>query len=149
MSVDQAFNFKRIDKQVATAGVLSEEQLSQLRANGYQAVINLLPDDSEYAVKDEQTIVRQQRLDYLYIPVDFNAPADRDYRAFVRALESCGNKSLLIHCAANYRVSAFYAIYAHQNLGWSGTRAKQHIASIWSLADYPQWYEFVSNYIDG
>jgi len=62
MGIDQAYNFCAIDDAVSTSGVLREEQLSTLRTSGYEAVINLLPDDSQYAIKKEESIVVGLRL---------------------------------------------------------------------------------------
>jgi hypothetical protein len=45
----------------------------------------------------------------------------------------------MVHCAANYRVSAFYAIYARRNLGWSDKDANVHITSIWNPAEHDPW----------
>ncbi|MBN7795756.1 protein tyrosine phosphatase family protein [Parahaliea mediterranea] len=149
MSVERAFNFRPVSENVATSGLLNEEQLSALGASGYEAVINLLPHDSQYAIPGEEAIVAGQGIDYFYIPVDFAHPVAEDYAAFVRAMGACRGKRLLIHCAANYRVSAFYAIYAWEHLGWSATRAREHIASIWQLEDNPPWESFIATYIPG
>ena len=148
MSVDQAYNFRAIDEAVSTSGLLSEEQLAQLRSSGYDAVINLLPHDSQYAIKTEESIVIAQGVDYLYVPVDFAAPTEHDYAEFVKAMKSCqGKQKVLIHCAANYRVSAFYAIYAHEYLGWPASRAREHIESIWRPQENPPWDQFIARYI--
>lgn len=147
MSVERAYNFRAIDEAVSTSGVLSEEQLSQLRTGGYEAVINLLPRDSQYAVKNEEDIVVAQGLDYRYIPVNFAAPTEQDYSEFVEAVKSCQGKKVMIHCAANYRVSAFYAMYAHEHLGWPASRAREHIESIWRPAENPPWDQFISSHI--
>lgn len=147
MNVDQVFNFRAIDEAVSTSGLLSEEQLSGLRTSGYEAVINLLPHNSQYAIKNEEDIVIAQGVDYLYIPVDFAAPTEQDYSEFVKAMKSCQGKKVLIHCAANYRVSAFYAIYAYEYLGWPASQAREHIESIWRPEENPPWDQFISRYI--
>lgn len=147
MSVDQAYNFRTIDEAVSTSGLLSEEQLSELRASGYEALINLLPHDSQYAIRNEEDIVIEQGVDYLYIPVDFSAPTEQDYSEFVKAMKSCQEKKILIHCAANYRVSAFYAMYAYEYLGWSASKAREHIESIWRPEENPPWNQFISGVI--
>jgi|TARA_R110002094_G_scaffold94150_9_gene95386 protein tyrosine phosphatase (PTP) superfamily phosphohydrolase (DUF442 family) len=144
MSVDQAYNFKVIDEAVSTSGLLSEEQLSQLRTSGYEAVINLLPEHNQYALKNEEDIVTGQGVRYLYIPVDFAAPSEQDYAEFVKAMTSCQGQKVLIHCAANYRVSAFYAMYAYEYLGWSASSAREHIESIWCPQENPPWHQFIS-----
>ncbi|MEM0954280.1 MAG: protein tyrosine phosphatase family protein [Pseudomonadota bacterium] len=145
MPVSDAYNFKAVNDQLSTSGLLSPNQLSELSGEGYQAVISLLPSDNEWAVPDEPAIVSAQGLDYGYIPVDFEAPSREDYLAFARAMAANGDKKLLVHCAANYRVSAFYGVYAVKELGWTEPQAREFIADIWNLDEYPVWQEFVTS----
>ena len=53
-------------------------------------------------------------------------------------------KKILIHCAANFRVTAFYSLYAMQHLGWTEAQADEFRASIWAGSDYPIWEKFIS-----
>ncbi len=145
MSVDQAYNFRKVSDSISTAGVLGEEQLRALQPEGYTAVINLLPEDSEYAIKGEKDMVLAQGLRYTHIPVDFSAPRESDYRAFENALRELQGSRLMIHCAANFRVSAFYAIYARRNLGWSAEQAQTFIAAIWNPSEHAPWDAFIAN----
>ena len=50
----------------------------------------------------------------------------------------------LLHCAANFRVSAFYGLYAVKHLGWSVEQAEAFRAPIWESSDYPVWEAFIS-----
>ena len=143
MGIEDAVNYREISEQVATSGSVSEDRLRRLRAEGFDAVVNLLPDSSEVAVPNEREIVEGQGLEYHYIPVDFGNPTEAEFRVFRRILENAGDKRILIHCAANYRVSAFYALYATQFLEWSWEDARTLIASIWNPADYPAWQSFI------
>ena len=53
---------------------------------------------------------------YRHIPVKFEAPAVEDFRAFVSAMDEWSDRKVFVHCAANFRVSAFVAVYAgHAN----------------------------------
>lgn len=149
MSVDQAYNFRQVSDTTSTAGVLSEDQLGALQREGYGAVINLLPETSEYAIKGERDLVLGQGLVYMHIPVDFSAPQESDYRAFEHAMRELQGKKLMIHCAANYRVSAFYAIYARLNLGWSDAQAKEAIAAIWNPREHAPWNDFIASLAPG
>jgi protein tyrosine phosphatase (PTP) superfamily phosphohydrolase (DUF442 family) len=144
MSVDQAYNFRQVSDSVSTAGVLGEEQLGALQREGYTAVINLLPEDSEYAVTGERDLVLRQGLRYTHIPVDFHEPRESDYRAFEAALRELQGARVMIHCAANYRVSAFYTIYARRNLGWSALQAETFIATIWNPSEHKPWDGFIA-----
>jgi hypothetical protein len=51
---------------------------------------------------------------------------------------------MLIHCAANFRVTAFYSLYALKYLGWTETQADAFRASIWQGSDYPVWEAFIA-----
>ena len=149
MAVTDAYNYRKIDDQLATAGVISEEQLGELKTEGYQAVISLLPASSEYAIAAEPDIVMSQGLDFTYIPVDFSAPTREDYAQFERAMQANGDRKLMLHCAANYRVSAFYSIYAVRHLGWTREQAYDFIGAIWNLEEHPVWNSFVGTMLDG
>lgn len=143
MRIDGAVNYRKINERVATSGSVSEDRLRRLGAEGFDAVVNLLPDSSDVAVPDERKIVEGQGLEYHYIPVDFGNPTEADFSLFRRVMENAGDKKILIHCAANYRVSAFYSLYAMQDRDWSREDARAHIASIWDPADYPVWKRFI------
>lgn len=144
MSASEAYNFREASDLVHTAGLMSEQQLSGLGQEGYTTVVNLLPNEHEYAVAGEEAIVSSQGIKYYYIPVDFLAPNDDDYEKFEQLISQSSSEKIMVHCAANYRVSAFYAIYAYHNIGWSSEKAMEFISSVWSLEDHPAWKEFVS-----
>lgn len=137
-------NYRRIDDRVTTSGSVPLELLDGLGAAGYQAVINLMPDDSEWAVPGEADSVAGQGLAYVYIPVDFTNPTTADLDAFEAAMDANGGKVVHVHCAANYRVSAFYALYAQRKGIWSAERASAHIEDVWGTDDYPVWRAFIA-----
>jgi protein tyrosine phosphatase (PTP) superfamily phosphohydrolase (DUF442 family) len=80
---------------------------------------------------------------YHHIPVDWNNPQESDFEKFERVMQTLPEGKTLIHCAANFRVTAFYALYALKHLGWSETQAEEFRASIWEGSDYPIWEEFI------
>ena len=145
MSIEDSYNFRRIREGLTTSGLVSAAQLNELRREGYDAVINLLPDSYEHAVADEARIVRDQGLDYVYIPVDFEAPTHADFEAFTAAMDARGGQSIHVHCAANYRVSAFYSLYALQKGLCTEAEANEIVQSIWDPADYPAWTAFITD----
>lgn len=144
MSIEDSYNFRRIDERITTSGLVSAEQLANLRAEGYDAVINLLPDSYEHAVPDEARIVQDQGVDYVYIPVDFDAPTPVDFAAFVEAMDTRSGQKVHVHCAANYRVSAFYSLYALRRGLCDENAANELVRSIWDPSDYPVWSAFVA-----
>ena len=143
VSIDGSYNFRRISDQLTTSGVVGANRLTNLKAQGYEALINLLPDGTEHAVPGEAELVTGQGLTYVHIPVDFSAPTDADFAAFVQAMDAAGDKTIHVHCAANFRVSAFYALYAMHKGLWTPQQAEEHIRGIWNPADYPAWQRFI------
>jgi uncharacterized protein (TIGR01244 family) len=145
VSIEESYSFRRIHEDLTTSGIVSPAQLSELRSEGYDAVINLLPDSSEHAVPDEARIVLDQGLDYVYIPVDFAAPTHADLEAFDAALDARSGQKLHVHCAANYRVSAFYSLYALRRGLCTDDEAEQLVQSLWNPMDHPVWAAFIAS----
>lgn len=139
MSLDKAYNYRQVSEQVATAGRVEPEQLATLDASGVEVVINLMPDSSQYAVPGERDIVEGQGVEYRYLPVDFAAPTLADYRQFEQLMDAVGARKVLIHCAANWRVSAFYSRYAIARGIWSLPEADAFMLSIWRPEEHPPW----------
>lgn len=143
MAIADVYNYRQIDERVFTSGIPTAEQFGGLKDEGFEAVISLLPDESPNALAGEADLVKEQGLEFHHIPVDWEDPTEEDYHAFVDAFESVDGKKVLIHCAANYRASAFYSLYAMQNLGWSEIEADDLIGSLWDPMANPPWDQFI------
>jgi len=139
VGIEEAYNFRRIDDQVTTSGVVTAEQLRGLRAGGYDAVIDLLPIGHEHALPGEARLVEDQGLDYVHIPVAFDAPTRADFEAFARAMDAHRGQTIHLHCAANYRVSAFYSAYALRNGSFTDAEADALLAGLWDPSEHPAW----------
>jgi len=144
MSIEDSYNFRRIDARLTTSGILSVEQLEQLGADGYDCVINLLPDDSDYAVPSERAVIERQGIDYVHIPVDFAAPTDADFVAFTGAMDAHAGQMVHVHCAANYRVSAFYSLYARRHGLCTDAEADELVRGLWNPDEHAAWQAFLA-----
>jgi uncharacterized protein (TIGR01244 family) len=145
VDIEAAYNFRRVTERLTTSGVVRPDALKALAPQGYQAVVNLLPDTSEYAVADERDIVESQGIEYIHIPVDFKRPKQADFALFSQALDRILERKVHVHCAANYRVSAFYSLYEVTRGRWTADRAMEFIRGVWQPADHPGWAEFISD----
>ena len=144
MHIENSDNFRRVSDLMTTSGVVGAERLGSLASEGYKVVINLLPDNSKYAVKNERQLVEAQGVKYVYIPVDFKHPVPSDYDAFASALDEAKGQKVHIHCAANYRVSAFYALYAEARGVWSRAEAQTFVQALWQPQEAEGWPEFIA-----
>lgn len=143
MAIENSYNFRRVSDKVTTSGVVGPNRLKGLAAEGYELVVNLLPDTSEYAVPGERETVESQGVTYVHIPVDFGRPERSDFERFAAILDEARGKKIHIHCAANYRVSVFWALYAQQRGLCSEAEAQDFIHSLWRPQEYPGWPEFM------
>ncbi len=143
MKTEDIYNYLRVTDRLITAGQPTEEQLRAAAAEGFTAVINLVPSENQSALAHEGPIVQALGLKYHYVPVDWAAPRDSDFAAFEQAMQASTDDKLLIHCAANFRVTAFYSLYALKHVGWSVAQAAEFRQIIWQGSDYPVWASFI------
>jgi uncharacterized protein (TIGR01244 family) len=149
MGVEDSYNFRRVSDTITTSGTVEPGDLRSLAAEGYDVVVNLLPDDGTRAVADEGDIVRGQGLEYVHIPVDFVAPTRADYEAFAAAMDEHAGETVHVHCAANYRVSAFYGVYAVRTGSWIREEADVFVRDLWDPAEHGPWAKLLAELRDG
>lgn len=132
MSTESIFNFIRVSESVATGGQPTQAQIEAACAEGVEAVVNLAPHDQQNgALPDEAGLVESLGMAYHHIPVDWMMPLKENFTAFVQTMDGLGDRKVLVHCAANYRVTAFYSTYAMKRRGWSEQQADALIVRIW------------------
>lgn len=141
MPIEDIKNFVSVSPQLSTAGQPSEQQVEELARAGFDVVVNLGLLDPRYCLSDEAGLVRALGMAYHHVPVDFKAPQFEDLRKFFDVMDSSRDKKVFVHCAANFRVSSFVALYGQARLGWSVDQANAHIKRLWDLND--TWKEFV------
>jgi len=144
MSLETSLNFRQVAPSITTSGTVVAEDLATLRDGGVEVVVDLVPATSEYAVAGEGDIVTGQGLTYIHIPVDFAAPSHEDIAAFIAAMDANAGRRIHVHCAANYRVSAFYGVYAMAKGWWTEAEADEHLRGVWDPATYPGWEPFIA-----
>jgi protein tyrosine phosphatase (PTP) superfamily phosphohydrolase (DUF442 family) len=140
----EIYNYRKVNEHLITCGQPTEEQLKAAAEEGFKVVINLATISSRYSLPDEEGLVRSLGMTYHHFPVDWENPKTGDFDAFENLLESLPEEKILIHCAANYRVTAFYSLFAMKHLRWSSAEAEAFRASIWEGSDYPVWVRFIS-----
>jgi uncharacterized protein (TIGR01244 family) len=145
-SVKSIRNYVSVNEQYATAGQPSEEQLAGAAAAGFKTIINLATINPRYSLKDEGASARALGMTYHHIPVEWDKPTDADFQAFEAAMQAAPNDKTLVHCAANYRATAFYGLYAMKHLGWSKAEAEKLRASVWKDDKHAAWQEFIERH---
>jgi len=143
--LNEIYNFLKLDDDLLTSGQPSEAQYPAIAEAGVQTVINLALPTSDHALPDEAALARSLDLDYIPIPVVWEAPRREDFERFAQTLEALKGRRLLVHCAANMRVSAFIALYRIERLGWRRDKAFEDVYRIWNPYSNPTWAQFVDS----
>jgi protein tyrosine phosphatase (PTP) superfamily phosphohydrolase (DUF442 family) len=148
MSTTQIYNYIQVNDQIVTSGQPTADQLRSAAAEGFTTVINLALSDSDNALEDEAGLVRSVGMVYHHIPVEWENPKESDFNAFERLMAQIPAGKTIIHCAANFRATAFFSLYAQKHLGWSEARGDAFRAAIWQGSDYPAWEAFIAHIKD-
>lgn len=136
-------NWRRLDERLTTSGQPGEEELARVAALGVRTVINLGLHSHERALPDEAASVAALGMDYVHIPVPFDAPDDSHFAAFCAAMVENTDGPVHVHCIMNWRVSAFVYRWKRDVLGEDEPAARADMLAIWDPWDNPAWAGFV------
>jgi protein tyrosine phosphatase (PTP) superfamily phosphohydrolase (DUF442 family) len=129
-----------------SSGQPSNAQLAAVAAAGVKVVVNLgLHENLRYALPDEPGHVRGLGMTYVHIPVVFGHPTKPGLLRFMKAMDENSGRSMLLHCAANIRASAFLGLYRVIRLGWQRDPAFDVMRSVW-VSD-AVWTAFIDDMI--
>ena len=82
-------------------------------------------------------------MQYLNIPVIWNTPTRDGLDRFMDVMDENPDKKILVHCQANFRATAFVALYRILRQGWNAEQAMEGMHQIWDAEDYPIWKMFI------
>ncbi len=140
---EQIYNFLQLSENLFTAGMPKAEQISDAPKYGVQVVINLAPHDAEGALGNETELVNSLGMAYINIPINWSTPTKDGLDKFMAAMDEHKGKIILVHCEANFRASAFVAMYRIIRLGWREENAFGPMRQIWDEDAYPVWKMFI------
>lgn len=141
--ITDIYEYLAVDTTLSTSGQPTEAQLAAVAHAGFRVVINLaLHNDPRYSLRDEPSLVKALGMEYIHIPVQFDAPTEADLLAFFAAMERHQGEKVMAHCAANMRVSAFLGLYRAIKLGQPVEQAFSLMKTIWE--PNPVWTTFIS-----
>ena len=100
-------NYHQINERIGTGGQPTPEQFKTIQEAGFQAVINLAMPDSLNALSNQGAIITALGMTYIHIPVPWQSPSLSDLKKFLGFMKGLESQKVFVHCAANYRASAF------------------------------------------
>ncbi len=142
MATQDIYNYRKVNDRLITGGQPTEAQLRDAAAEGFQAVINLATEQPGRSLEDEAGLLHSLGIAYYPIPVVWDHPTIEDFQHFEAVFDRLQETKTLLHCAANFRATAFFSLYALKHLGWSEEQAESFRQSVWQGSDYPVWEQF-------
>jgi len=142
--ITDVLNYYQITKTIGTGGQPTPEQFTSIRDAGFTSVINLAMPDSPNALVNEGEIVTKLGMTYVHIPVPWQSPSIRDLEQFIGLMQTLEKQKVFVHCAANYRASAFTNRYLRLNSSLSQEQASSPILRQWLPEMDEQWKKIIS-----
>jgi len=137
------YNFKQVSDILACAGQPREGQLQSIADDGYQVVINLGLTDGKYALADEGASVAKLGLSYYHLPIIFDDPQLSELIDFIKVMNEHSHQKTLVHCAANYRASAFTGLYLLSTDILTQDEMQEFIEGVWQPDGI--WQQFIDD----
>jgi protein tyrosine phosphatase (PTP) superfamily phosphohydrolase (DUF442 family) len=138
-------NFLALSDALFTGGMPKPEDLTDAALKGVELVINLAPHTVTDALPDEPELVHALGMQYINIPVIWNTPTKDGLDRFIDAMDENKHKKILVHCQANFRATAFVAMYRILRQGWTPEDAMAGMHQIWDEEEYPIWKMFIDD----
>ena len=141
------YNFLLHPDGLGTAGQPTAEQLQAIKDAGYEVVINLALGTTPRDLPNEADLLAEKGVDYVHIPVEWEAPTAEDLAQFFDAMDANQGKKCFVHCIANMRVSAFVFLYRVLRQGAARAQAEAIMKQL--LQPNATWQTFIDNALAG
>lgn len=143
--MNDIYNYLQLSDTLFCGGMPTADQLVSVAQAGVKLVINLATAKSENALPNEAELIKELGMEYVHIPVDWNQPTEENLTEFMNAMDSRKNVKTFVHCQANYRATAFIALYRVLRLGWQDKNAFDNLRKMWDTQKYPVWKKFIED----
>jgi protein tyrosine phosphatase (PTP) superfamily phosphohydrolase (DUF442 family) len=143
--LEEIRNFLALSEDLFTGGMPKPKHLTDAAQRGVQLVINLAPHTVPDALADEPGLVNSLGMQYINIPVVWTTPTHESLDRFMDTMDENLGKKILVHCQANFRATAFVAMYRILRQGWKPEDAMAGMHRIWDEEEYPIWKMFIED----
>ena len=112
-ALTEIYNYYPLPNGLGSSGQPSPPQFADIRAAGFDVVLNLAMPTSDNALAEEGRLVSETGMTYVHIPVPWEAPSPAHLKQFFAVVDAMRDQGqeVWVHCAANYRASAFVYKY--------------------------------------
>jgi [ribosomal protein S5]-alanine N-acetyltransferase len=136
-----ATNARQVFEGLWTSGKLSAADIERMPGLGVGLVVNLALPAGEYALAGEAEAVTRLGIPYVHIPVPWEKPELSHLQQFFGVMDAFAGTKAWVHCALNYRVSAFVYLYRRLRRGEPEAVARYPLRTVWT--PNPTWQAFI------
>ena len=129
--LEQLPAFLPVSPRLLTAGQPAPADFALMAQAGVEVVINVAPPGAHHYLADEAQIVLENGMLYAHLPIVFPRPLVSDFFSFVGVMSAHKDRVILVHCAANVRVSALIYLYQTLVQGEDESNARARLFQIW------------------
>lgn len=133
-------NYHQYDEKLAAAAQPTAEQLAELKAQGWEVVVNLAPTTTRNALPNEASIVENLGMDYVHFPVDCSNLRPFHYQTFRGILKGVENRRVFVHCGGNIKSSNLIHMYQVLEQGVAHQTALATLKTIQNPE--PKWFTY-------
>lgn len=133
--VEDIVNYRAYSPAFASSGQPTAGQLAELEAAGFERVIYVAFSDHRNSLANEDRLVRDLGMQYVHIPVHWEAPTAADFALVAAAIDQAPPRKTLLHCQVNFRASAFAFLYRVLYEDVPIAEAKADMNSVWTPDD--------------
>ncbi len=131
-ALEEIVNYREYSPTFSSSGQPTEEQLAALEEAGFERIVYIAYSDHRNSLPNEDRAVKNLGMEYLHIPVEWDAPTAADFYLFSGAMQRAPKKKTLLHCQVNFRASAFSFLYRVIHDGVPVAAAKADMNSVWT-----------------
>jgi protein tyrosine phosphatase (PTP) superfamily phosphohydrolase (DUF442 family) len=140
-SLDEISSYREYSPIFSSAGQPTAEQFATIKEHGFERVVYIAFSTDGNALPNEDKIVKDLGMDYVHVPVVWNAPTAADFDAFAGVMRQAPDTKTLLHCQVNFRASAFSFLYRVIYEGVAVAEAKAAMNSVWQPNE--TWRDFI------
>jgi protein tyrosine phosphatase (PTP) superfamily phosphohydrolase (DUF442 family) len=142
----EIINFRQYSDSFASSGQPSREQFSVLADKGFERIIYIAFSNNRNALPDADLLVKDLGMEYLHIPVSFDAPLAEEFYVFADSMKRYTAKKTLLHCQVNARATAFSFLYRVIYQDVAIKDAKADMNTVWQPNQ--NWKDFIFAILD-
>lgn len=136
----QIINFHQYSNVLAAGGQPTEDQITDLKANGFTVLINISPQSAKNAVLNEALIAEKQGFVYVHFPIDCSNLQTYQYEMFRTILQQCKQEKTFVHCGGNIKTSNLLHMYAVLELKRDESESLKELYSIQTPEE--KWFTY-------